>query len=373
MLFVLLSHFSGTYFGEGAAIMPLLKTICMVASPAFMLISGMMLGLLYRRDTAEFGRVRLHLFDRALFLLTVGHMVIWLAHFLRLPDTHSLLRFSWITDSVAISVLLIGATISRMPARTRAVAAVTVYGFSWLMVLAWEPHLVSSEFVKDTLIGPYGHSNIWLYNVPLLPWLAIYLAGTVLGERLAVLSLRGEKARFAGEVFRLGLGAVAMSVVLKVCFLTIRGLHIVTNTRTLAALRTTASMSFKLPPSPMYVLLFGGWALLIFATILTLEDRPLAESFIQWTALLGRNSLFVFLVQFYVYIVALEYFRLPVTAWWPLFFIATVVLITLAAREWDRNGLNRYLSMRGVAQMLKVSLWTAIPRRAWRVATGTVL
>jgi hypothetical protein len=366
MLFVLLSHFTGTYFGEGAAIAPLLRTICMVASPGFMLISGMMLGFLYRRDRHDFGRIRLHLFDKALFLLTAGHLIIWLAHFLRLPDAHSLLRYSFITDSVAISVLLVSVTITGMRMRTRAVAGLGVYVLSWLLVLTWQPHVPSIELIKDTFVGAYGRPSAWLYNVPLLPWLGLYLVGTVLGERLGVLNACGDRDRFAREVFRLGVVAVTMSLVLKLAFQVIRSLLIVTHARTLEALRATASMAYKLPPSPAYMLLFGGSALMIFGIVLSLDERPLFDPFMRWTALLGRNSLFVFLVQYYVYIVALEYFRLPVITLWPVLFAGTVVLITLAARAWDRGGFNDYLSVRHAARSLRMPILSGLPKRALR-------
>ena len=75
MLFVLLSHFASVQFAM-AADAPLQQSlwrVSMVASPTFVLISGMMMGFLYETRRSSFGPVRDKLVDRALFLLTIGH------------------------------------------------------------------------------------------------------------------------------------------------------------------------------------------------------------------------------------------------------------------------------------------------------------
>src|SRR5687767_2506611 len=59
MAFVCLSHFGLEYFRPfgGATAQVTMYRIGMVASPTFMLISGMMLGLLYGSRREEFGRL----------------------------------------------------------------------------------------------------------------------------------------------------------------------------------------------------------------------------------------------------------------------------------------------------------------------------
>jgi uncharacterized membrane protein len=85
MLFVCLSHFAFAYFSAdptsvGGRTHEVLNAIGMVASPTFVLISGFLLGFLYRIQSGEFGPVRRRMIDRGIFLLTIGHALILLAH-----------------------------------------------------------------------------------------------------------------------------------------------------------------------------------------------------------------------------------------------------------------------------------------------------
>src|SRR5947209_2248797 len=72
MILVCLSHFGTAYVREEQSLhVQLLLAVSMLASPSFLFISGMMLGLLYDRSRRDFAPTRVALLDRALFLLTV--------------------------------------------------------------------------------------------------------------------------------------------------------------------------------------------------------------------------------------------------------------------------------------------------------------
>src|SRR5437870_5328374 len=81
LVLVCLSHFVAVYFGTkhvgGLFQLPAFPiAIGMIASPTFVAISGTILGLLFvvQRDT--FATLRLKLLDRAIFVLTVAHVLI---------------------------------------------------------------------------------------------------------------------------------------------------------------------------------------------------------------------------------------------------------------------------------------------------------
>ena len=83
MLLVCLSHFGLT------CLRPLglqqanetLNLVTMAATPAFRLVSGMLLGFLFvRQEPAAFERMRLKIVDRALVLLTAARALIFVAH-----------------------------------------------------------------------------------------------------------------------------------------------------------------------------------------------------------------------------------------------------------------------------------------------------
>src|SRR5688500_19223007 len=72
MVFVCLSHFGLEYFRrlDEPSIAKALYVVGMIGSPSFMLISGLMLGVLYETKRTRFNQHRLLLADRALFMLT---------------------------------------------------------------------------------------------------------------------------------------------------------------------------------------------------------------------------------------------------------------------------------------------------------------
>src|SRR4051812_31427354 len=81
MMFVLLSHFGYTYFADQREATPLaMRLVGMMASPTFAAINGLLIGFLYRSQGVNFGRIRVKLADRGLFLLTVGHALIYWSH-----------------------------------------------------------------------------------------------------------------------------------------------------------------------------------------------------------------------------------------------------------------------------------------------------
>src|SRR4051812_43498491 len=76
MLFSCLAHFAwwihASYPAQGDA----LAAIGMVATPAFLLISGAMVGMLCARNHRRGADLKSQFFNRGLFLLTVGHISI---------------------------------------------------------------------------------------------------------------------------------------------------------------------------------------------------------------------------------------------------------------------------------------------------------
>src|SRR5262245_25803181 len=77
MLVVFLAHFSDTSFlRDSQARHRLFALVTRIASPAFVWLSGMMLGLVHHRNSDRFGPVRDRMIDRGLFLILVGHPLI---------------------------------------------------------------------------------------------------------------------------------------------------------------------------------------------------------------------------------------------------------------------------------------------------------
>lgn len=343
MLFVCLSHFGLEYFrlmGDPPARV-LSYTMGRIASPTFMLLSGITLGLLYEMRRNSFDRLRLQLIDRGLFMLTIGHALIVLSTLPREGSLSASIKLGFITDVVGVAVLLGPLLLRNVGPVIRSVFAVWLYVVSLMLTGSWQADAGVWSGVRYLLVGTFPDAGP--NNFPLLPWLSVYLLGTVLGERAA----RAEDRRTGGAerlIRYAGLAAVGLAVTAKVTswYVLPSGAGSLTVG---SAIYDFFSPWQKLPPTPVYFAWFGGCGMLLVSTILWLARHGRAAWFIRAAAVLGRASLFVFILQFYVYYFAFHLLALPYTSIWPAYLLGSIALIWLAAWWWDARGCQRYLTV----------------------------
>ena len=81
MLFVFLAHFNEYYLGSNGKSNQLyfLEKFTKLASPTFIIISGITLGFLFSINKLNFGQTKRKLVDRGLFLITIAHVLIALS------------------------------------------------------------------------------------------------------------------------------------------------------------------------------------------------------------------------------------------------------------------------------------------------------
>ncbi len=334
MVLVCLSHFTAKYIapagGEGPWMW--LRVVAHIASPMFFIISGTMVGYLFAARPDAFDRVRATLARRALFFLTVGHLLILIAHVRTRADLTGSARMLFVTDTIALA-LLVSPRLLHFSARQRLIGAAAVYTASCALVYLWDPHGLALRIFKDTMIGPEGE-GFWSYNVPVLPWLAVHAAGTVLGARLAEASSTSGRLRFEAQLASLGFGLVAAGVVLRTLGLSLVS-HIMTpGARDALVARQLASPWQRFPPSPVHLMVFTGLALLGISAVFIVERLGIFTRLIAWLAVLGETSAFVFVLQFYVFyefVPRLIPLRLELS---PIVFIGAMLTIGVAARLW---------------------------------------
>jgi uncharacterized membrane protein len=356
MVFVCLSHFGLEYFRrlDEPSVAQALYMVGMVGSPTFMLISGVMLGVLYETRRGRFEQHRMLLADRALFMLTVGHLLIMVASAPRLESLAETLQRGFITDALAVALLLGPTLVSQVSRRARLLLSLVLFTAAWLLAIRWTPANTFDEVVRYLLVGSYPNEQP--HNFPLLPWLAVYVAASVLGQWVGERFARGQRRTVERALLLMGAAMVTSLVLYKLCQWTFA----IPSSSLLAVL---ASPWRKLPPSPAYLLLYGGMAMLLIAGTLIVERRKLVQPMFAWATLLGRTSLFVFILQFYVYYVLLLSLNLPYTPFWPLVFVASLAGITALAKVWDEGARNghftvglRHLTTTRVGRLLRASV-----------------
>lgn len=343
MVMVWLSHFMSVYFSNrpfGWSAYVGLATL--IASPTFMALSGIMLGMLTTRGDQRARALRLKLADRALFLLLVGHAVLVLATAsFPMTDWHRWLGPAFITDTIGISILASLWLVPRLGAPVRIAAGVAAFTLSWVLVVAWHPVAATDVRLKEVLFGSLAY-RYFAFSWAIVPWLSLYLVCTGLGEILGDLYRAG--ARQLADRLVLGVATVALSVG-AVFTLIGRRYPGMPGARGGWYMPSVLSSVHKWPPSPAYVLFFGGAGMGMLWLMLLSErsgwGRPVAGEL----ARLGRCSLALFLGQAFVYYKGLASLPLHYTPAWPLLFVVSTVPLCLFARLWDRRQWNRLLSV----------------------------
>jgi hypothetical protein len=343
MFFVCLAHFGQGYLlTTGATRMgTILLTVGMLASPTFMLVSGAMLGFLRTTRPAGFAAFRAKLVDRGAFLVTVGHLLILVPH---VPTNRHVAFWAWgfITDAIGLAAILGPWIVPRLDARRRCAMAGLLYGVSWFAAVGWHPQ-GAWRAARDLWCGPFGDPSAWGYVFPLLPWLSVYLVGTVLGERIAAWR---EHAGDSAVAKRLAIMGGALVILALAAWLPLRhGALLAPPVSYAPLLHAMTSPFHKLPPGPTYLALQGGLGLLLVASLAWLQGRPGTRLLFAASTRVGRASLVVFVVQYYVFFGIPAVGGLSYTPFWPLLFVLALALIFLVAWLWDRKAANSLLTV----------------------------
>lgn len=343
MVAAFVSHFAEAYFHRLrlSSLTATLWRIGMLASPTFLIISGCMLGLLYETHRPHFKPVRARYLDRGLFLLTVGRLLIAIAH---LPHTGlgKIVDLGFVTDAIGFSFIVSALLMDRLGPRGRLRLGIALYVAAWVVIRTWHPQALGWATLKEFVIGPGASQDphVFLDDFPLVPWLGIYLCGTALGQSLA-------RARAEGlSAVQHVLGRLVVAMALSAAALVALGLsYSWALGRAGLVIPEPLSPFRKVPPGPVYALGYGGLGLGFLLLFLRLEQRSPGSRLLMALGVFGRSSLFVFILQYFVFFTGFEILSPPYSPWWPLWLAASIVAMWFAARAWDRRGLNRLLTL----------------------------
>jgi len=344
MLMVFLSHFSASYSDHpGAVHLRIFELITLIASPAFVFISGMMQGILYERNSEGFPAVRDRIIDRGLFLILVVHPITSVAMWLRAPFWMGALRKLFITDTLGVCLIAGALLMTRLGPRQRARLGAAMLIGGWTLLACWTPDVKSWTWpLKEVLVGDFRAG--WVgYGFPFVPWVGLFLVATAAGNVAARFFRERRDRELVRAALILGVTAVAMALLLKsIIFVSVANALLPPGVR---QLRHLGSLAEKIPPEPAYVLCFGGLALIMLGLILAMDRTRAGRAINHWTGLFGRASLACFVVQFYVYYVAVFLLPEPPMVLVPLYFLLTVALMRVVATVWERTGANRIVTV----------------------------
>lgn len=353
MLLVCLSHFSTSYLHqENGSTRDLMFNIGMIASPTFVAVSGIMLGLLSTRNDQTFSDLRVKLTDRALFMLVIAHNLITLSLIRWIPHGSSAMRRSVMTDTIAGCLLAGVWLVTTTSRRLRIGAGIACVVVAWVLVLRWSPNGMLGEDAKELLVGAIPYQAL-AYTVPMLPWFGVYLICTAFGQHLGGLYLRGDRRGVERAFLIVAVSGIGFAIGARL----LRGaLEPSGHAAALAwAFAPVFSPWQKIPPSPAYMAFFGGLGFGLLWLVMSVTHRGWFRPLTREAATIGRCSLAVFVAQYFMYYTLLGPLRLPYSRAWPLLLLASFGLMLLFARVWDRHKLNAVLTV-GLSRAV-VSRW----------------
>jgi uncharacterized membrane protein len=339
MFFVLLSHLAGVYFASPETVWwrwSLIR-IGMIATPTFVILSGMLLGVHYQTARAGFGRIQAKLIDRGLFLILVSHAVI------ALPQGAWDNRILYSTDGLGVAMILGALLVSRMRGYSRLAVGVSAYVVSWLVIYCWHPApgTTADTIVKEAMFGNLVPTALDRGTFPLVPWFAVYLISSVFGQRLAALYTGGSPRRLMAEVVFIGLGGVATAICIELVawwFGVLDGPNNITS--------TLIWVGQKSPPAPLYLLLYCGAGLVLLGGCLVAERRRWFRRTFRYAVICGETSLFVYLAHFYLLWLGPHVLSPGGLSRGFAYFALSTAILVVAAQVWQRRALNRLFTVR---------------------------
>lgn len=342
MLFACLAHFAWWMEVAYPSLALKLATIGMVATPTFMVLSGSMIGLKAGRAGLIGSSMRRDLIDRGIFLIIVAHLLIALAEVHRSGTILQRLEQFNSVDEIGVGCILFGVFrgLALKSMRVLLALAFSLTCLGWALALAWHPLLPTGKVVEELLVGQLTNNLIIDYACPMAPYLALFVAGVALGKFVAQREHEGRLESIAAPLCLLGvaLAAAALAAHVGYRWAAMRGWVPADG-----AWHSSVVILRKIPPSPGYLVFFTGVALLMFGLLTYLRRAERARWLLEWLATIGQVSLFVFVLQYFVFWTLPDILGLKPAGYFPLLFVGQVALLWFMARWWGRIGGNRWM------------------------------
>jgi hypothetical protein len=215
----------------------------------------------------------------------------------------------------------------------------------WLILHTVSPHSSFQHYFLRLLVGLDGGDDGdegWI--VPIIPYLGLFLIGMAGGLEYAARRASGTSQQWFGRFcFVVGAVACVTAVALKLAWIFSR--HAVPEGWRPVLFHLTEP-EMKMPPSLCYILAFAGAGMIMASGVVYLAGTARGRKVVEAFAIIGRASLFVFLMQYWFISVPAHAFHFQggPLLWLPALLV-TICALWWLARAWDRAGANRWLTL----------------------------
>ena len=397
MFFIGVSHISFYLINDSQSLASVLRAIGFVATPNFLLMSGLACG--YQLAAAPTSATALRILDRGLFAFLVGHLLVCGSLVYMVPPGTAF-EHVVITDSIGV-LLCLAPLLKQAGARRLLWLGAAVYLASTTVALSWHP-ATNGQAVLGALLLAVNDGSLhdigWV--TPTLPYMGIFLFGVGLGKLIWQCRSEGRASVLSVRLAAAGSVSVLAALVLNV------GRHFVKPflmqhwaARNWAdVLLTTVNIRHDAPPTVAYALFYGGIGVALVGYLGLLAQReqvnptmlnPLMRC-VRFAAVIGQASFVSYLLQqwlidFVPVWVGFDSWLTPVTA--PLYLVLNTIAMYGVALVWGRYKANRFMTfglpavyrpphevpMRGGVAVLAAPLAVARVSRASRAESRTSL
>lgn len=368
MLLVCMSHFVSIHFvrdvESNVRLVEAFWAVSKLATPTFVLVSGILMG--YQFETAaSAARFRMHVLDRALFLVTIVHMILALLFIPRFGFWRAVSTV-YITDILAFCIVVGRLVLPVMGGKSRLILGGICAAVDWFIWQFWAPADPLAMLLKTVFVGSPDVAGRTLY-FPLLPWVGWYLVGSSIGGWLNEHRSKNP-ARSSRRLGTIGVGMIAVALAIKTALV----LQSFSLGVTLNSMLVPYFSPFqKYPPGLGYLLVMGGGALVLLSVFLSPAKPAWLTRFESLVEPIGKNSLLVFMAQYFLYFTIIDLFvgpgmAVPLTVS-VLGFAFTLLGIWAFARLCQRYKASRFLTM-GLSEILHSSELTRAVRVFRRAA-----
>ena len=346
MLMVCASHIKGHLVVTSPTIYWLLVSTTRIATPTFLLISGFAICHFLHVDAR--GRASVTLLDRALFLLIVGHALLGLADLPQMAVAEWVFGRAAITDAVGVA-LFVAVLMRRAPGSVYMALGLALCLVSWTVAITATPESEWAQLAGAVLFQ-LRDADHPLIDLPIVGYVGVFLLGMGLRSGLQRPLLEWQPTVISRRLLRYGLGGIALALVGVVTWnMTKHQLAAMLGDADVATLvRRTLDPRGKRPPSPAYLMFYGGLGLLILALFFYGRPARLVQPMMSHMAVIGRASLMCFVVQdwlFFVVPAVLGLNAIHSAPFWLAYLTVCLIALYALARIWDARRGNRFLTV----------------------------
>lgn len=352
MFFIGVSHISFYLINDSASLASMLRAIGFIATPNFLLMSGLACG--YQLAAAPTTGTALRILDRGLFAFLVGHLLVCGSLVYMVPPGTAF-EHVVITDSIGV-LLCMAPLLKRAGARRLLWIGAAVYLATTTFALSWHP-VTNAQVVLGALLLSVNDGRMpdigWV--TPTLPYMGIFLFGVGLGKLIWQCRRDGRARVLSTQLSVAGSGAVLAGLALNV------GRHFFKPflvqhwaARNWAdVLLTTVNIRHDAPPTLAYALFYGGIGVALVGFLGLLAQRVQPEEThpfvrgVRLAAVIGRASFVSYVLQqwlidFIPVWVGFDSWLTPATA--PLYLVLNTVAMYWVALVWGRHKANRFMT-----------------------------